>query len=97
MFGDYYRILEEMDGVSEFKMSWDYRVVKDKDGMYRIAEVYYSEGRKPYAWSDWDFSPLTLHESRDRLKEETQLVAQAFGSPVLVEVEDAYGLRLVEE
>lgn len=60
-------------------MTWNYRIIRDKDGVYGIHEVYYKKG-KIDMWSD---AMTPLGESIDELKEDLDMMAEAFKKPVL--------------
>lgn len=66
-------------------MTWNYRVVKETDGTYRIREVYYDDDGSIKAWTAEDASPLG--ETEDEIRADVERISQALSRPVL-NVED---------
>lgn len=64
--------------------TWNYRVVKTKEGQYVIMEVYYSQEGKPDAMSSAEAAGDTLQE----LKADYISQLEAFKAPVLDEETD---------
>jgi len=61
------------------KMSWNYRIIKEKD-YYYIGEVFYKKDGDIEGWTD----PINiLDEELDGLKMDYRLIAEAFKKPTL--------------
>ena len=67
-------------------MSFDYRVIRRKDGIFVIGEVYYDDNNDI---KYWDSDPIEVSaEGFLALKEEVKYIKQAFKQPVLIEDND---------
>ena len=68
-------------------MSWNYRIVKNHDGL-RIFDVYYDEAGHPVATHE---VPTYIYgETVDDLKEQLAWISEALDLPVLDESEIGY-------
>ena len=65
-------------------MSWNYRIIKDKDGL-RIFDVYYDEAGQPI--STHDVPSYVYGETVDDLREQLALMSEALALPILNESE----------
>lgn len=62
---------------------WNYRVVKNKDNIFSIREVYYNEDGNVKLWSG---TPEALEsDDVEQLKSEVEYILKAFDTPVLNE------------
>ena len=67
-------------------MSWNHRVMKDKEGFHSIREVYYKKDNKTVEmWTEEMMTPYG--ETPEEVKEELEQYLSAFNKPVLDEVE----------
>jgi hypothetical protein len=67
-------------------MSFDYRVIRRKDGLYVIGEVYYDDNNDIIYW---DSEPLEIYaDGFLALKEEVKYIKQAFKQPILLELDE---------
>jgi hypothetical protein len=61
-------------------VTWNYRILKDDAGCFRLAEVYYGSDGKLEAWCAADLEHL---ESLDELETSYRQMSEAFKQPVL--------------
>ena len=62
-------------------MSWNYRIIKSKQG-FQVHEVYYDSKGKPDAWTKEEVSPHG--ETLCKLSDDFEHYKEAFNKPVLV-------------
>lgn len=65
--------------------TYDYRILKDRDGIFSVREVCYDPDGTIAGWSDEPVSPCG--ETEDEFKKNLDLYNQARNCPVLDEVE----------
>ena len=66
-------------------MTWNYRVVKDKDGIFGLKEVY-SSNDQIEGTTEKFMSPFGT--SMEELRADFELMKKAFDKPILVETEN---------
>ena len=77
-------------------MTFDYRIIKKKDGNFMVGEVYYSEEDNIIVF--WDPDPVGIEaESLEHLKEELYYVTQAFNKPILKEDDNGMLVESVQK
>lgn len=67
-------------------MGWNYRVIKDLDGNFKIVEVHYENG-KIKGWAD-SSEDVLIWDNYEDLKGTYDLVKHAFEKPVLERIKD---------
>lgn len=64
-------------------MFWNYRVIQDEKGQYRVVEVFYDDHGNIDGWADSTDTILSWGSYHD-LKGTAEAVLYAFDKPVLV-------------
>ena len=71
---------------------WNYRLIKEENGAITIGEVYYNDDNDPFGY----VNASIIGEDKNEVKEEYEILKEAFDYPVL-NAETDFATMVLEE